>query len=80
MFDLAKEWEELTMRGYAPQLIYDDDGHFAVADEGIGSIRMSSEDSFSMELWGEPEWFKDTPQEAWDDYIMRMRELGNDDV
>ena len=33
-FDLAAEWERLTHLGYATPLIYDDNGNFAVADEG----------------------------------------------
>jgi hypothetical protein len=77
-FDLAAEWERLTHLGYAPQLIYDDNGNFAVGDEGFGPVRTEDDESFSFNLFGEPDWFKPTPKEAWDNYIERIRELGCD--
>lgn len=77
-FDLAKELVRVTSLGFSPCIIYDDDGSFAVADEGFTTIRMSDEDDFKADLFGEASWFKPTPREAWESYLSRMRKYGND--
>lgn len=77
-FDLAAELERLTHLGYAPQIIYDDDGNFAVSDEGSCTLRMTENDDFHGTICGEAKWFKPTPRQAWENYLERLRELGDE--
>jgi hypothetical protein len=77
-FDLAGELVRLASLGYAPIILYDDNGNWAVSDEGCSNIRVDDNDDFSITIYGEAAWFRDTPQAAWEYYLVRLRELGND--
>lgn len=77
-FDLAAELERVTKAGYAPQVIYDDNGNFAISDEGMYSIRMGEDDDFHGTVCGEASWFKPTPKEAWENYLERCREISDE--
>lgn len=65
--------ESLTMLGDAPQLIYDDNGHFAVTGSGFAPVPMTDsgkfeEDEQFMSVVG-PEQWKDTIREALNHYL-----------
>ena len=77
-FDLAAELVRLTNLGYAPSIIYDDEGSFAVSDEGFCSVRMTNEDDFNGSVCGKDAWFEPTPQKAWENYLERLRNMGNE--
>ena len=76
-FDLASELIRLANKGYAPMVIYDDNGHWAISDECVSTLHMDDSDSFQASVWCDPAWFRDTPQAAWECYLERLRELGN---
>ena len=50
--------------GYAPTLLYDDNGHWAVSFDGIMSVDSPAEQSFYT--GGNELTWRDTPQEAVD--------------
>ena len=77
-FDLVSELERVTSLGYSPNVIYDDNGYFAISDEGISSVREG--DDFTIEHFCQAGWFKSTPQEAWEFYLKRMKDNGYDDI
>lgn len=76
--DLAKELIRLTNLGYAPQIINDDRGNFAVGDEGFGRVRTQVNEPYCFNLYAETEWFSNTPEGAWEKYLDRLRKLGNE--
>lgn len=65
--------ESLTMLGDAPQLVYDDNGHWAVSGNGFSSIPISESGKFegqeSMTTIVEPDEWKDTIREAIKEYV-----------
>lgn len=65
--------ESYTMLGLAPQLIYDDNGHWAVTDDGYSSVPMTEDGKFdgpeSFVAIAHPEQWKDTIREALYHYI-----------
>lgn len=77
-FNLATELERLAKLGYAPIVIYDDNGNWAISDEGCGFVRTNNDEDFSFTSFGRSEWFKPTVKEAWECYITRLTELGNE--
>ena len=52
---------ELTKLGDAPNVLYDDDGNFAVSGSGMQSV---GEGTVSLMAIVEPEHWKETPREA----------------
>lgn len=77
-FDLADELERLAGEGYAPMVLYDDNGNWCIADEGFGPIRFSDDQDFHFQVSGEAAWFRPTVREAWECYIERLRALGDE--
>ena len=77
-FNLGTELERLADLGYAPLVLYDDNGNWCIGDEGHGGMRLDDEDDFSFTVWGEAAWFKPSVELAWADYLLRLRKLGND--
>ena len=73
-FDLAAELIRITKLGLSPNIIYDDNGYFAVVDESISHVRNNNED-FTITHIVNASWFKPTPQEAWELYLRRMMGL-----
>ncbi len=73
-FDLSKALLNETKKGYAPMVIYDDNGQFAVTDEGCSTVRMKSHQGLNISAYAESPWFEDTPEKAWENYINRRGE------
>lgn len=65
-WDLPVEFilEELTKLGWAPCLLYDDEGHWAVSSEGVQSVAMGDPIDMSMSHFIEKEDWKPTIREA----------------
>jgi len=65
--------ESLTMLGDAPQVIYDDNGHFAISGDGLAPVPMTDsgkfESSESFTSFVEPEDWYDTIREALNHYL-----------
>lgn len=65
--------ESLTYLGDAPQVIYDDNGHFAISGSGMSPVPMTEsgvfEDTESFTAFVEPEQWKDTIREALNHYL-----------
>lgn len=65
--------ESLTMLGHAPQLVYDDNGHFAISGDGFSPVPMTDsgkfEESESFTTLVEPEMWHDTIREALNHYL-----------
>jgi hypothetical protein len=66
--------ESLTMLGDAPQLVYDDNGHFAISGDGFSSVPMTDsgkfEESESFTTIVEPEQWHNTIREALNYYLL----------
>jgi len=66
--------ESLTMLGDAPQLVYDDNGHFAISGDGLSSVPMTDsgkfEESESFTTIVEPEQWHNTIREALNHYLL----------
>ncbi len=75
-FDMAAELERLADLGYAPCVIYEDNGNWAISDEGVYNVRTDGGD-FACSVHGDGDWFRTSPQEAWECYLDRLRKLGN---
>ena len=58
----------LTELGAAPTLLYDDDGHFAIGDEGTQNVLhdkpKDKETTFIASWWIKPNGWKDSIREA----------------
>lgn len=65
--------ESYTMLGQAPQIIYDDNGHWAVTSSGFSSFPMTESGKFegdeSFTAFVEPDMWKSTIREALNHYI-----------
>lgn len=65
--------ESLTQLGEAPNVIYDDNGHFAVSGSGMSAVPMSDSGKFEEEesftTFVEPEQWYDTIREALNHYL-----------
>lgn len=61
---------QLSHLGQAPNLLYDDNGHWAVTSDGFQSISMEDEPK-DTELWFhvEAKQWKKTPREALKEYL-----------
>ena len=65
-------FEELTKLGWAPCLLYDDDGHFAISGEGMQSIPMDEKQEVGTDWishWVQPDGWKDSIREALNYYL-----------
>ncbi len=65
--------ESLTKLGQAPQVVYDDNGHFAISSSGFGPVVTTESGKFddreSFTTIVEPEEWKDTIREALNYYL-----------
>jgi len=70
-WDLSFEFiiEELTKLGWAPCLLYDDDGHFAITGGGMQSIGTENSNDIALIHWIPAEEWKDSIREALDYYL-----------
>lgn len=61
---------ELTKLGHAPNLLYDDNGKFAIEGSGFQTVAFGDEPvDMEMQFFIEAEYWKDTPREALDFYL-----------
>jgi len=61
-------FEQLTKLGHAPNLLYDDNGHFALIGDGYQSVPDEISD-IEMQFFVEKEHWKNSIREALDDYL-----------
>jgi hypothetical protein len=61
--------EELTKLGQAPCLLYDDDGHFAISEEGIQTISTNGKDNRELYHFIEERMWQDSIREALNYYL-----------
>lgn len=62
--------EELSHLGWAPQLLYDDNGHWAITDTGFQSVSVDDEPSaVSMAVVVMAEEWKTSPRKALEHYL-----------
>jgi len=62
--------QSLTSLGYSPNILYDDNGHFAVISDGIQTVSMDDEAvDMDMSFFIEKENWKDTIREALHIYL-----------
>jgi hypothetical protein len=61
--------EELTKLGWAPCLLYDDNGNFAVTGEGMQSVPGNGVSDVYLEHWVKEECWKPTIREALNYYL-----------
>jgi hypothetical protein len=67
--------ETLTHLGCAPNILYDDNGHFAITDEGFQSICSGDEpDDVELSFKVEKKFWKDSIKEALDTYLENFDE------
>jgi len=68
--DLSFEFifEQLTKLGHAPNLLYDDNGHFALVGDGYQSVPDEISD-VEMHFFVEKEHWKNSVREALDEYF-----------
>lgn len=66
--------ESLTMLGEAPQVVYDDNGHFAITGDGVASVPMTDSGKFEktecFTAYVEPEMWHDTIRGALNHYLL----------
>ena len=62
-------FEELTKLGHAPNLLYDDDGRFAMVGDGYQTVPMGEAIDMEMGHFVKKERWKDSVHEALDDYL-----------
>jgi len=60
--------EELTKLGWAPCILYDDNGHFAISSDGVQSISVDKQDQ-ELTHFIEKDMWKDSLREALDYYL-----------
>lgn len=56
--------EQLSMLGQAPNLLYDDNGHWAVTSEGWQNVVADEPEDVETHFYVEAHLWKDTPREA----------------
>ena len=77
--------DELTKLGYAPSLLYDDDGRFAIAHDGYQTLQNNPDEKdelgnpkglgdMSLTYFISPELWKDTIREALNYYLDTVEE------
>ena len=69
-------FEELTNIGWAPCLLYDDNGNFAISGDGMQSISLEPEDT-EMYLFVKKEAWKSSIREALNYYLDKDDEENN---
>lgn len=63
--DLVKTLNELTEKGYCPALIFDDNGHWALAFDGTQPVNFYTEpQSMHTTFYIEEDMWKDSIEEA----------------
>jgi len=69
--DLAFEFifEQLTKLGYAPNLLYDDGGHFAIVSDGFQSLPDDEPCDIDMHFFVQSQHWKNSVKEALDYYL-----------
>lgn len=60
----------LTKRGDAPNLVYDDNGHWAVSGDGCQTVSAVPSDA-TITVFVKKRWWKDGPLEAIQAYLKR---------
>ena len=66
---LSQKLTRLTEKGFAPCIVYDDDGHWAVSDEACGS----GTDRSSMTVIVEPQLWRDSPDKAMAAFMAKLK-------
>lgn len=61
--------EELSKLGYAPCLVYDDEGHWAVSMDGIQNVVIGPPVDVSLDIFVGKDMWKDTIREAINYYL-----------
>jgi len=69
--------ESLTHLGWAPCLIYDDNGHWAISEDGVSSVSMKENDDTYISHHSEQSDFRDTIREAVNHYLNKSKEEGD---
>ena len=79
ILDCIKKWryalpfefilEELTRLGWAPCLLYDDNGNFAISGEGMQSISIEGKDDCHLSHFVEKDMWQDSIRKALDYYL-----------
>lgn len=64
--------EKLSHIGHAPNLIYDDNGNWAVLSEGVQSVRTSDEQDLWTSFEVKAKYFKPTIREAVKYYLQDL--------
>ncbi len=67
LFDVLRAMEDMTRKGWAVSLIYDDNGHFAFGTDGFQNCRQFGDD-LSISWIVKAEDFKPTIRQAWDQF------------
>jgi hypothetical protein len=69
--------ESITSLGGAPSILYDDNGHFTIGEDGSQNLPTFDDDwetkdtTFQAEWWIKPGMWKNTIREALEEYIKR---------
>jgi len=71
--DIIKQLEDWVAIGFAPQLVYDDNGHWALTFDGIQQVPLGDEAiSLTMVHFVEKEWWTDSPEAAISNAMQRI--------
>lgn len=62
-------FEQLSCLGEAPNLLYDDDGHWTVTSDGFQSVTANGPDDWEGTFFVKKEDWKNTPREALKQYL-----------
>lgn len=76
--DLATGLNAVADMGFWPQVIYDDNGNWAIWDEGSANMRLYDDQDYRCSFLIPSSYFRPSLQEAWMLYVDRLEELGND--
>lgn len=79
ILDSIKKWrnelsfefiiEELTKLGWAPSLLYDDNGHFSIMSDGVQSVAKIDKEDMELIYFVKKDKWKDSIREALNDYL-----------
>lgn len=72
--DIIKILNELVETGACPALINDDDGHWAVSDDGIQQVPDDSPSTIYTAFIVEKDMWKDSIEEAVEYYLKNIEE------
>ena len=67
--DLVKELTALADKGWAVNLIYDDDGNWAFSSEGAQNCRELPDGELSISHWVKGSAFRPSIEEAWSAFL-----------